>query len=103
MTNNQNQDRSTRLTGDDLEKLLERKFEAQFNGFGKESEFLDEYFFGGDFSIAAVPKENHWKKAEKKRSAACVSGSVGSLSRGNRDACASRNAELSPPLTNRGG
>jgi hypothetical protein len=102
MTYNQNQDRSKLLTGDDLEKLLERKFEAQLNGFGKESEFLDEYFFGGEFSIAAVPKENHWKKAEKKWSAACASGSVGSLSRGNRDACASQNADCFPPLTNSG-
>ena len=34
MTDNQPQDRSKLLTGDDLEKLLERKFEAQLNGFG---------------------------------------------------------------------
>jgi hypothetical protein len=68
MNCNQHQDRSKLLTGDDLEKPLERKFEAQFNGFGKESEFLDEYFYGGDDSSIALPKENRRENFPARRS-----------------------------------
>ena len=77
-----------------VEAIIAAKMEQRFSVGGlrnEEEELLDE-LVGADYAIR--PLWNH--------KAASASGSVGSLSRGNRDACASRNTELSPLLTNRG-